>query len=87
MPEIWELVRVMVTHIEWQNLKVILIKIAENIVENSRGLPDLLVWNQNGLELIEIKSPNDALSNQQLFWLRFFNEIGVKASVLRVRFE
>ncbi len=87
LPEIWELVRVMVTHIEWQNLKVILIKIAENIVENSRGLPDLLVWNQNGLELIEIKSPNDALSNQQLFWLRFFNEIGVKASVLRVRFE
>ena len=87
LPEIWELVRVIVTFLDWENIKLILTKIAENIIENSRGLPDLMVWNENGLELIEIKSPNDALSNQQLFWLRYFNEIGVKASVLRVRFE
>jgi hypothetical protein len=88
LPEIWDLVRVLVTNIEIINIKKILLKIAENLVENSRGLPDLMIWNNNGrLEFIEIKSPNDSLSNQQLFWLRFLNENGVSARVLRVGFD
>lgn len=87
MEEIWEMVRVMVLHIDLDQLKKVMIKIAENIVENSRGLPDLLVWSDNHYEFVEIKSPNDTLSNQQLFWLRYFKELGVNAKVLRVKFD
>jgi hypothetical protein len=85
--EIWEMVRVMVVQIDLELLKRVMVKIAENIVENSRGLPDLLVWSDGHYEFVEIKSPNDTLSNQQLFWLRFFKEIGINAKVLRVKFE
>ena len=87
LEEIWEMVRVLVLKIEIEKLKQILLKIAENLVENSRGLPDLLVWSEGHYELVEIKSPNDTLSNQQLFWLRFFKEIGINAKVLRVKFS
>lgn len=87
LEEIWEMVRVMVIKIELEQLKKVMVKIAENIVENSRGLPDLLVWSENHYEFVEIKSPNDTLSNQQLFWLRYFREIGVNAKVLRVKFD
>jgi hypothetical protein len=31
-----------------------------------------------------VKSPTDNLSNQQLSWLQYFQEIGVNAKVLRV---
>jgi hypothetical protein len=85
--EIWEMVRVMVLHLELEQLKKVMLKIAENLVENSRGLPDLLVWSENHYEFVEIKSPNDTLSNQQLFWLKYFKELGVNAKVLRVKFE
>jgi hypothetical protein len=87
MDEIWDLIRIAVDKIELEQLKKILLLIAQNIVENSRGLPDLFVWSENSYELVEVKSPTDNLSNQQLFWLRYFQEIGVNSKVLRVNFE
>lgn len=87
LEEIWEMVRVIVNKIDLDKLKLIVLKIAENIVENSRGLPDLLVWSENHYELVEIKSPSDNLSHQQLFWFRFFKENEINAKVLRVTFS
>ena len=86
-PGIWEMVKVLAARIELPALKIIVQIMAENLVENSRGMPDLLIWNEDSYELLEIKSPNDTLSNQQLFWLRTFRELGVNARVLRVRFN
>ena len=86
LEEVWEMVRVMVLRIEIEKLKKVMLKIAENLVENSRGLPDLLVWSDNHYEFVETKSPNDTLSKQQLFWLRYFKELGVNAKVLRIKF-
>lgn len=85
--EIWSMVRVLVQKIPLAALRVIVRTMAENLVENSRGMPDLLIWTEDTYELIEIKSPNDALSHQQLFWLKTFEALGVHARVLRVRFE
>jgi tetratricopeptide (TPR) repeat protein len=85
--EVWEMVMVLVTRIELVKMKAILMKIAENIVEHSRGMPDLLVWTEDYYELVEIKSPSDNLSHQQLFWFRYFKDLGVNAKVLRVRFS
>ena len=86
-PAIWEMVKVLVTRLELVALKKIMGIIAQNLVENSRGMPDLLIWNDDHYELLEIKSPNDTLSNQQLFWLKTFRGLGVNARVLRVRFS
>lgn len=86
-PEIWGMVKVLASRLPLESVRKIVTIIAENIVENSRGLPDLLIWNEESYELIEIKSPNDTLSNQQLFWLKTFKELGVNAKVLRVRFS
>ena len=85
-PEIWEMVKVASTRIPLEAIQAVLLLMAQQLVENSRGFPDLLVWDQIGYEFIEIKSPNDALSNQQLFWLRTFEDLGVKSRILRVRF-
>ncbi len=86
MEEVWAMVKVLASYINWDVLKKVMLKIAENIVENSRGLPDILIWDMETYELIEIKSPNDTLSNQQLFWLQYFKELGINARVLRVKF-
>lgn len=85
--EIWSMVRVLVEKVPLDALRRIVRIMAENLVENSRGMPDLLIWTEDTYELIEIKSPNDALSHQQLFWLKTFQELGVNARVLRVRFD
>ncbi|MCD8539018.1 MAG: VRR-NUC domain-containing protein [Leadbetterella sp.] len=86
-PEIWGMVKVLASRIPLPALKKIIQIMAENLVENSRGMPDLLIWNDSRYELLEIKSPNDTLSHQQLFWLKTFQELGVNARVLRVRFS
>lgn len=54
---------------------------------NGSGFPDLLVWKANDYCLIEVKSPTDRLSAQQLFWLERLRSLGVAAKVLRVRWE
>jgi hypothetical protein len=87
--EIWTMIRKAVEYIGLESCKEVMHEMARNIVENSRGFPDIFVWDPKGnhYEFIEIKSPTDNLSNQQLYWLRYFKEIGVNARVLRVDFE
>jgi hypothetical protein len=65
-------------------LKAVFMEMARNLKENSRGFPDLFSWTGNGYAFIEVKSPNDTLSAQQLFWLRYFKECGIEARVLKV---
>lgn len=66
-------------------LKSILLEMAHDPQENGHGFPDLLVWNKADYEFIEVKSPRDRLSAQQLHWLGFFAGINVNAKVLRVK--
>jgi hypothetical protein len=84
LEEIWLMVRKAVEVIELDSLKKILHEMSKNLVENLRGFPDLFVWNETSYTFVEVKSPTDNLSNQQLFWMQFFEEIGVKSKVLRV---
>ncbi len=65
-------------------LKEVFTEMARNLKENSRGFPDLFSWTAQGYAFIEVKSPNDTLSAQQLFWLHYFKECGIEARVLRV---
>lgn len=88
LEEVWDMARKAVELIGLENTKTVMHQIAKNMVENSRGFPDLLVWDEHGnYTFVEVKSPTDNLSNQQLYWLRFFKEIGINAKVLRVYFS
>lgn len=48
------------------------------------GLPDLIAWRDDALELWEVKSPADQLSDRQRAWLTWLNRAGVRAGVLRI---
>jgi hypothetical protein len=65
-------------------IHAILLEIAYNLRENTRGFPDLLVWNEDEYAFIEIKSPTDHLSSRQLHWQHFFAEHGVQSRIVRV---
>ena len=81
------LVRLLISKLTPQQLTNILLEMAANMRENTHGFPDLLVWTDNSYELVEVKSPTDHLSAQQLHWLKLFDQWGVNAKVLRVVWE
>jgi hypothetical protein len=66
---------------------VVLLEMAKNVKEYSKGFPDLFIWNNDTYYFIEVKSPNDQLAAHQVFWLSFFQEVGINAKVLRVAFD
>lgn len=68
-------------------LKKVLLEISKNIKDNSTGFPDLFIWNEKSYQFYEVKSQNDHLSAQQLFWLDFFAECKIKSEILRVNYN
>ncbi len=70
--------------LEALHIRHVMLEMAVNIKNNTHGFPDLFTWHDGGYEFVEVKSPTDNLSNQQLYWLRFFERIGIKSKVLRV---
>ncbi len=78
------LCQIIVKNLTISQLSVILLEMAQNLRENTHGFPDLMIWNDNEMELIEVKSPTDHLSAQQLYWLQLFRREGISARVLRV---
>ncbi len=79
-----ELVLLLVHYLTPEQLHTILLEMAKNLRENTRGFPDLLVWKGEEYDFVEVKSPTDHLSAQQLHWQHFFEKIGVSSRVLRV---
>lgn len=67
-----------------EKIHKIMLEMALNLRENTRGFPDLLVWNDDDYAFIEIKSPTDHLSSRQLHWQHFFAEHGVQSRIVRV---
>ena len=82
-----ELVKLIAQSLCPMQLRAILLEMATNLRENTRGFPDLMVWGEQGLELVEVKSPTDHLSAQQLHWMHFMADLGVNARVLRVEWK
>jgi VRR-NUC domain len=86
-PALWSWLEAMIRKLPAAGLKQILLEMAKNLRENTRGFPDLFIWNTDSYHFIEIKSPTDSLSNQQLFWIRFFATQQVKSQVVKVLWE
>jgi VRR-NUC domain len=70
-----------------QPLGLIFLEMAKNMRENTHGFPDLFTWTDDDYCFVEVKSPTDSLSAQQVFWLRYFEQIGIKSKVLRVEWR
>jgi hypothetical protein len=86
--ELLDLVNQIIAVLDVEQLRLVLLEMARNVREHTRGFPDLLVWNETGTyEFVEVKSPTDHLGPQQLHWLQFFQTIGVHAKVVRVIWE
>ncbi len=85
-PGLWPLVQAYLTRLPWPAVRAVLGQMAQNPKENTRGFPDLFVWNEADYFFAEVKSPNDHLAAQQLFWLQFFAQVGIQARVIRVEF-
>ena len=86
--ELLTLVQRMIDLLDIEQLRLILLEMARNVREHTRGFPDLLIWNEQGeYEFVEVKSPTDHLGPQQLHWLEFFQTIGVHGKVIRVIWE
>ena len=67
---------------QWE---AVLWEMARNPKVNSRGFPDLFLWKQADYLFVEVKSPNDHLGPQQWFWLEFFEQHGIAAKIVRVK--
>ncbi len=67
-------------------LKQVMLEMAKNLKDNSAGFPDLFIWNDSTYHFYEIKSPNDHLSSQQLFWIEFLNAQKIHAEILRIKY-
>lgn len=68
-----------------EQIHKVLQEMFKNLKSNSTGFPDLFVYNKSEYLFVEIKSPNDHLSDQQLFWMHFFEEVNINIKLLRVK--
>ncbi len=83
--ELLGLVNQLIELLDLEQLRLILLEMARNVREHTRGFPDLLIWNEAGeYSFVEVKSPTDHLGPQQLHWLEYFQTIGVAGKVVRV---
>jgi hypothetical protein len=83
-PDLLSMCVLMLQKLPADGLKKVLLEMATNLRENTRGFPDLFVWEDTDYSFVEVKSPTDHLSSQQLYWLHFFERVGIKSKVLRV---
>lgn len=78
---------VMIQKLPMKGLKAVLIEMSKIMKENSAGFPDLFIWTDDDYHFYEVKSANDQLSAQQLFWLDFLSSVKIKVEVLRVNYS
>ncbi|MEP3386896.1 MAG: VRR-NUC domain-containing protein [Reichenbachiella sp.] len=70
-----------------KQVKALLNEMAIDPKNRSTGFPDLFVWKEKEYSFFEVKSPNDHLSEKQLFWLERFQEWGVPAEIALVEWR
>lgn len=67
-----------------RQIKSLLAEMAIDPKNRSTGFPDLFVWKEKEYYFYEVKSPNDHLSEKQLFWLERFDEWDIQAEIALV---
>ena len=85
VPELPEMLWQLVTRLQGAQLQAVLQDILSNVRDQAHGFPDLMLWREDEYQLLEVKSPTDRLSDQQLYWLRRFEQLGICAGVIRIK--
>jgi hypothetical protein len=62
----------------------ILRRIAQNPGRHSSGLPDLVVFDAEGLSLVEVKGPGDTLRLAQRLWHDHLLKGGVRVKLAKI---
>lgn len=58
--------------------------LAKDYRHNSSGMPDLILVRDAEVKLVEVKSHNDRLSDQQKMWIKVLTSSGIKTEVIHV---
>ena len=65
----------------------ILFKMIYNLGQYTKGFPDLFIHKGKDYKFLEIKSPGDTLSSQQLYWLDYFKSQKINIEVIKVEWK
>jgi len=79
-----EVLREIVSRLPCNLLLSVLQRLLENFNEHRRGLPDLLLWQDDRHVWAEVKGPGDAVSVPQQQWLSFLRDHGAETWIIRV---
>lgn len=73
-------------------LAAIVRALSRNLSGLAAGMPDLVVWDPSeaaaavpSLRLVEVKGPNDRLSDEQRHWIHVLVESGARVTLCHVR--
>jgi len=69
-----------------QDLVRIFERLLIDLKNNSSGFPDLIVFDENGYRMVEIKGPGDKLQKNQARWFRYFQAHAIPAEVVNVEY-
>lgn len=62
-------------------------RMLQDLGNRCSGFPDLIVFDETGYRLVEVKGPGDTLQDNQLSWMRYFAQHGIAHEVLHVRWQ
>ncbi|MEY4384554.1 MAG: DNA-directed polymerase [Bacteroidota bacterium] len=82
-----ELIKVFLERTSVKSISAVFEQLWINIATHSKGFPDLMVWNDEELFFVEVKSPNDHLSPIQFFWDEVLNHVGIHSKILRIKWK
>ncbi len=75
-----------INNIPVQDLKLIFQRMLSDLRNNTNGLPDLILFDDSGYRMIEIKGPGDKLQKNQTRWFNFFRRENIPATVVNVEY-
>lgn len=78
---------VLVRNTSTKALQQVLEQLWVNVATHAKGFPDLMVWNEQELFFVEVKSPNDHLSPIQFFWNEVLNNVGICSKIVRIAWK
>ncbi len=84
-PETLKLIAEIRQRLPARALQAVAREMSQNPEHNLCGFPDLLVLEDSQVRFLEVKTPLDQLSAQQLHWLQVFRQHGIEADVLQIR--
>lgn len=75
------------THVKLEQLKAMLMYMAEDYYQRSSGFPDLFIFKENDITFIEVKAIGDSLKPSQIKQLRQLERVGFTVKILQVDYK